>query len=378
MTDARAATKSTGKSPVNSTLKSEPDFDPNAAAGSGSGLFGLPFTAEESRLHLIPVPWEVTTSYGDGTARGPEAILQASHQVDLFDLETGKAYQQGYHLLPLSEDVAAWNQELKAKAKRVLALRENPENQAAATEASQLCSEINRGSLRLNDWVHSQATEILQKGKLAALVGGDHSTPFGLIQALCEKHKGEFGILHIDAHADLRERYQDYEHSHASIMFNVMEQLRPRALVQVGIRDFSEGEFAYIEKNPAVHTFFDTVLKRRQHRGESWQAICDEIASKLPPLVYISFDIDGLNPELCPHTGTPVPGGLSFAEALTLLATVVESGRRLIGFDLNEVAAPEGIESEWDGNVGARLLFKLCGWLVVSNPVDQQLKGAQI
>jgi agmatinase len=340
-------------------------FDPNSPASLDSGLFGLPYSAADSLLHVIPVPWEVTTSYGDGTSRGPQAILDASRQVDLFDLETGNVYRNGYYMLPISEEVEEWNEELKGKARSVLELLDDGGD--GGPQADRLRAEINRGSERLNDWVYAQAKDILAAGKFAALIGGDHSTPFGLIRALTEKHGAEFGILHIDAHADMREAYQGYEHSHASIMFNVMEKLKPRALVQVGIRDFSEGEFAYIEKNPRVFTFFDSVLKRRQHRGDSWQKICDDIVAKLPELVYLSFDIDGLSPDLCPHTGTPVPGGLSFHEVLTLFATVVENGKRIIGFDLNEVAAPEGVESSWDGNVGARLLFKMAGWLMVSN-----------
>lgn len=344
---------------------SNTSFDPSAAAGVDSGLFGLPISADDSLLHLIPVPWEVTTSYGDGAARGPEAILRASHQVDLFDIETGDVYRNGYHLLPIPEEIAALNGEFKKKAKRVLALVDEGEGESA--EAAKLRSEINRASEKVNDWVYGTAKKILASGKFPALVGGDHSSPFGLMRALSEKYAGDFGVLHVDAHADLRDAYQGYKYSHASIMFNVLGEVRPNALVQVGIRDFSPDEYALSEKDPRVFTFFDQVLKRRQHRGESWQKICDDIVAKLPKQVYISFDIDGLSPDLCPNTGTPVPGGLSFDQALTLFATVVESGRRLIGFDLNEVAEPENAESDWDGNVGARILFKLCGWLMVSN-----------
>lgn len=341
-------------------------FDPNDTALADSGLFGLPFQASESRLHLIPVPWEVTTSYGDGASRGPDAILRASRQVDLFDIETGDAYQSGWWLMPIPEDIAALGKDLKKKAKVIVAAIE--EGREDEPEPKRLQAEINAASERVNSWVHGQAKAVLAQNKVAAVLGGDHSTPFGLIRAVSESCKGDFGILHVDAHADLRDAYQGYAHSHASIMFNVMEQIGPKKLVQVGIRDFSPGEYDYIRKNEGrVHTYFDLPTKRRLNRGESWQSICDEIVAHLPKNVYVSFDIDGLNPDLCPNTGTPVPGGLSFDQALTLLATVAESGRRIVGFDLNEVAEPENAENDWDGNVGARLLFKLCGWTSVTN-----------
>jgi agmatinase len=207
----------------------------------------------------------------------------------------------------------------------------------------------------------------LAEGRIPAVIGGDHSTPYGLIQAVTEKYNGDLGILHIDAHADLRDAYQGYQHSHASIMHNVMEKVRPAKLVQVGIRDFSPGEYAYIQSNDRIKTYFDPLTKRRLNKGESWQKICDEAVAHLPKNVHISFDIDGLSPELCPGTGTPVPGGLSFDQALALFATVAESGRKIVSFDLNEVAEEENSISDWDGNVGARILFKLCGWTMVTN-----------
>ncbi|HVK60938.1 MAG TPA: agmatinase family protein [Bdellovibrionales bacterium] len=341
-------------------------FDPNSTASAESGIFGLPFGADESRLHLLQVPWEVTTSYGDGASRGPAAILRASHQVDLFDIETGDAYNAGYFLHDESPEIASMGRELKKKAKTFVEAIENGSEQESGPQKIQ--AEINAASAKVNEWVYSEAKKLLDGDRIVGLLGGDHSTPFGLIKAVTEKYKGDVGILHVDAHADLRNQYQGYHHSHASIMHNVMEKIKPAKLVQVGIRDFSPGEFEYIQKNPnRIHTYFDPLNKRRLNKGESWQKLCDEMVSHLPKNVYISFDIDGLTPDLCPNTGTPVPGGLTFDQALTLFATVAESGRRIVGFDLNEVAEPEEPESDWDGNVGARILFKLCGWTMVTN-----------
>jgi agmatinase len=137
-------------------------------------------------------------------------------------------------------------------------------------------------------------------------------------------------------------------------------------LVQVGVRDLGAAEAAYIrESGGRVVTHFDATLTRARFEGVPWMRQVERIVEGLPELVYLSFDIDGLDPTLCPHTGTPVPGGLSFAEAGALLAGVVASGRRIVGLDLDEVApGPDG--DEWDGNVGARLLYRMIGWTLRS------------
>lgn len=339
--------------------------DPSVTASYKVGLFGLPTTIDTSRVILIPVPWEVTTSYGAGTSQGPLAILKASPQIDLFDLELGRNYEQGYHMLPSPAELEKLNSELKAKALKV---REALEDRGELDASEQkLVSEVNTGCGRMADWVYQQARLHLQQNKLVAVVGGDHSSPEGLIRAVCEKYSGEVGVLHIDAHADLREAYQGFERSHASIMFNVMKAAwRPRQLVQVGIRDFCEDEYNLIQQRPDIETFFDLTLQQEQMKGASWSALTEQILSKLPKRVYISFDIDGLNPAFCPHTGTPVPGGLSFDQANFVIGQLVRSGRQIVGFDLNEVApGPDG--DEWDANVGARMLYKLCGWAAQSS-----------
>ena len=180
-------------------------------------------------------------------------------------------------------------------------------------------------------------------GKLVGVVGGDHSVPFGAIRAAAEAHPG-MGVLHLDAHADLRDAYEGFRWSHASIMFNVLRDLPAVArIVQVGIRDYSDDEDALMNANPGrLVTFFDPDLRRQLFDGEPWSRITHRIAAALPREVYLSFDIDGLDPALCPHTGTPVLGGLSFPEVSALLRAVVETGRRIVGLDLSEVAPDPG------------------------------------
>lgn len=344
-------------------------FDPDAP-GNGDGIFGLPFTPEESALVLIPVPWDATTSYGQGTARGPAAMLHASQQVDLFDRDTGRPYEHGIAMLPIHEDIVRWNQEARAAVERILTLQGSEEGHVdvsqiftgAEDNVEALTRRVNDLGRRLNDWVEAETRRWRARGKIVGIMGGDHSVPLGAIRATGKDHPG-FGLLHIDAHADLRDAYMGFTYSHASIFNNVVREVPELArLVQVGVRDFGSAEAAMIEGSGGrIVTYYESDLQRRQFTGETWDRIATEIVEKLPKEVYLSVDIDGLDPALCPNTGTPVPGGLSFAQAIHLFHRVQSSGRRIVGFDLCEVA-PGSDGSEWDANVGARVLYKLAGF----------------
>jgi agmatinase len=344
-------------------------FDPTTTVSADYGIFGLPFDEAEAKLVLLPVPWEVTTSYGAGASDGPTLIRNASEQIDLFDFETGKFYEQGLHMLQVSTALKEKNDLYKAKAQELIELRTNMSTDE--NKMNTLASDINQACIEMTTWVHKQSQKILNSNKLLGLIGGDHSTPLGAIQAVSEKHAGDFAILHFDAHADLRNAYQGLTQSHASIMYNVMTDYRkPKKLVQVGIRDFCEEEYDFIQSRADIKTFFDIALKKRMLQGETWASICDDILKELPKNVYISFDIDGLDPQFCPHTGTPVPGGLNFDQVFYLFSALKERDHQIVGFDLNEVSSGGGPldTAEWDGNAGARLLYKLCGWSILTNP----------
>jgi agmatinase len=339
-------------------------FDPSAAALPGSGIFGLPHSREEAALVLVPVPFEATTSYGGGTARAPEAILSASHQVDLFDAETGRPYEAGIHLLPMPEEIERLDRTARAAAAPVIAAGgpgDDPALQRAAARVNEACE-------RMNAWVEDQVKALLDEGKVVGLLGGDHSTALGSIAAHARRYPG-LGVLHVDAHADLRVAYEGFTCSHASVIYNASERLPEIArVVQVGIRDLSAEERAYASGSRGrVEQHLDADLWRARFEGETWAAQARRILEPLPREVYVTFDVDGLDPSLCPHTGTPVPGGLSFPEAAYLLGAVARSGRRIVGFDLVEVA-PDPAGGEWDGNVGARLLYKLAGWTLLGRP----------
>jgi len=337
-------------------------LDPDDTAGTGTGIFGLDVTPEDARVVLLPVPFEATTSYGIGASKGPAAILKASHQVELFDLETGRPYRAGICMLPIDQRVEKRNEQ----ACMLAALVQDAGGVEADEGLRADAAKVNHISSTLNRWVKGQVSKQLEAGKLVGLVGGDHATPFGAIAAHAERFPG-MGILHIDAHADLREAYQGFTWSHASIMYNVLTRVPSVSkLVQVGIRDFCEAELAFMDASEGrVVPFFDACLQRKKQSGVPWTELVQGIIAKLPKQVYISLDIDGLDPKLCPHTGTPVPGGLDFPEVTALFSALVASDRRIVGFDLNEVA-PGADGDEWDANVGARLLYKLIGFSLLS------------
>lgn len=332
-------------------------FNPNDPGITGA-LFGLPFTPETAELVIVPVPWEVTVSYHSGTARGPQAVVEASSQVDVAMKDIPDAWKLGISILPFPHTLYEESVKLREWASQHVLIP--PEKKGAGDPDLR---KINEACENLNIYIKSTTQKLLRDGKMVALLGGDHSTPLGFLRALGEKYE-RFGILQLDAHADLRKAYQGFTYSHASIMYNALKLSGVSRLVQVGIRDYCDEELDVIKRSMGrVVTYFDEDLKSRLFEGNSWSAICDSIIKDLPENVYISFDIDGLNPQLCPNTGTPVAGGLDFEQAIYLLKKLATSGRKIIAFDLNEVSPGT---DDWDANVGARLLYQLCNWMAVS------------
>ena len=340
-------------------------FDPNSVSNPHNNIFGLPFTEEEAKLVILPVPWEVTVSYGAGTARAPEHVFMASLQVDLYDPDMPEAWKQGFFMRGIDRKVLLKSDYLRKEAELFI----DYISKGDAVEANQFMTktlkDVNEGSLFLNKWVYEQTKALLDRNKLVGLLGGDHSIPLGFMKAIAEKH-GNFGILQIDAHCDLRKAYMGFVYSHASIMYNALKEVpQLKKLVQAGIRDYSQGEHEFIQQNSErVRTYFFKEICERQYEGESFKQICEELVNQLPDKVYISFDIDGLDPKLCPNTGTPVQGGFDTEQVFYLFKKITESGKKIIGFDLSEVSTSE---SGWDANVGARVLFKLCNLMIASN-----------
>lgn len=331
-------------------------FDPDAPAAQGSGIFGLTTSREDAQVVLVPVPFAATVSYGGGAEKGPAAILQASHQVDLYDWHFGRIYEAGIHLLPPDPLVVAAHGPARAAVEKMLA--EDP-----AKTPAEVVREVDAAGALVNESLRKTVEPLLDEGRIVGVIGGDHSIPFAAIAAAAARQP--IGILHIDAHADLRVAYEGLQWSHASIMHNVLASCPGvERLVQIGIRDYSEGELrASQDQGGRVVTHFDADWQERRFQGATFDQLVIEAMEVLPDCVWVSVDIDGLDPSLCPNTGTPVPGGLQFGEVAHLLKRLAASGRRIVGFDLVEVAPGA---DEWDANVAARLLYKLCGAAVRS------------
>jgi len=339
-------------------------FDPNGLGDKNANIFGLPFTTAEAEVVIIPVPWEVTVSYSAGTAKGPQAVFDASFQVDLYDPEISDAWKTGLAMDVVPAVIEEKSNTLRKKAEKYISLLEAGKHPESHPGMKKIQKKIHAACLEMNSWVKARALHFMSRNKVVGLLGGDHSTPLGMMQALAERHKS-FAILQIDAHADLRDAYEGFEFSHASIMFNALKIPQVKKLVQVGIRDFCEAEAELVKKSKGrIHCFYDRDIKNKQYNGATWASICREIVVTLPDKIYLSFDIDGLDPKLCPNTGTPVAGGFEAEQILFLVQQIVESGRTIIAFDINEVAPGK---DEWDANVGARMLYRIANLVARSN-----------
>ena len=325
-------------------------FDPDAPLTEDT-LFGLPDEPERSLVRVIPVPFGATVSYGTGCADGPAAIKAASLQVDFLDRRFGNIYNRGIWMEPIPQDLRRLSDRARAAAEPII------ERGGATPEDADALAEIDAAGNSVRAHVSARVTEALAKGKFPLVLGGEHAVSQGAIEA-CAKVHGPVGVIQIDAHMDLREAYEGMAFSHASVMHNCITRAGVVSrLVQVGIRDYCAGEQDLAEQSGVVRTYFDDDLADQLAAGTPWLDLCRQIVADLPEPVYVTLDIDGLDPACCPSTGTPVPGGLSFRELSVLLQVLADSGKRIVGADLVEVAPGP---TEWDANVGARVLYRLC------------------
>ena len=316
-------------------------FDPDDPADCDQ-LYGLPHGQDDARILVLPVPWQGTASFGMGTAHGPQAVCMASKQVDLHHpLYGDRIWQAGLSMEPTDGRFEAeWT----------------------SSDRERSPARINPISEAIDAMVESWVRACLHKEQIPALLGGEHRIAFGGIRAALAQQP-DLGVLHIDAHGDLRCAYEGFTRSHASVFYNLLQEAPETfRLVQVGLRDLGSKERDLIKSDARIRSFFDLELARAWAIGRAWTEQVEQILAALPKHVWISFDVDGLEPQLCPGTGTPVPGGLSWNQATLLLQALGASGRRIIGFDLCEVGA-----GAWDGNVGARLLYELAGATLTSH-----------
>jgi agmatinase len=331
------------------------DFDPNGVGIENGNFIGLPFNMDTADIVIYPVPWDVTVSFGAGTSLGPQNLLDASYQLDLYLEDAPDLWKKGIYFIPPSEDILQQNNKWRKKSEAYIQFLESGKKLDEGNELSNNLEEINAACSRLHSKIQADTKALLAKGKKVCLLGGEHSSPLGYIRALAELHDN-FGILQFDAHCDLRKAYEGFQYSHASIFYNVLlEVSQVKRLTQIGIRDYCEEEANMTTNDDRIKIFSDQYIKNALFEGNSYHSIIQKIIDTLPKKIYISFDIDSLDPSLCPHTGTPVPGGFSFNEVVFICQALKKSGKEIIGFDLCEVAG----NGNWDGNVGARILYRL-------------------
>lgn len=331
-----------------------------------AGIFGLGNSYESAELVLIPANWDLTTSYRSGTAQAPQKIKESSTQIDLFNIDF---YQDilayGIHMLDENKEMIKINNSLKKEVNSIQETLEMGEELNADQQKS--LKKINKASQTFNISIYNQAINCIKDNKIIGLVGGDHSSSYGLVKALVE-NIDSFGILQLDAHMDLRKAYQGFEYSHASIMKNVMDFQDISRLIQVGVRDFCQYEYNQSTFSKGhIKSYLNSDIKNSIFTGKSWDSICKKIVNNLPKNVYISLDIDVFQTQYCPNTGTPVPGGLEFDQVTYLLKKCVDAGKIIVGFDCVEV---NGDTDDINIITGSRILYHLCGQTIVSQIED--------
>ncbi len=273
-------------------------------------------TLEKARAVVLPVPYDFTTTYQGGARWGPRAILTASQNMELWDEELGATYRAGVHTLPELEPTA-------------------------------------RGPEAMAQRVEQAAGWILDQGKLPVLLGGEHSISAGAVRAAADRFHG-LSVLQLDAHADMRDRYLESPFSHACVMRRIRERVPASS---VGIRSLSEEEAEVLERHPVPMW---SVREFRALKG-NWKPILESLSDE----VFVTFDLDALDPSILPGTGTPEPGGLDWYEAVDLLQAVSRRAR-IVGFDVVELSPiPGQVASDF---LAARLTYRLIGLALARVP----------
>lgn len=274
---------------------------------------------EDCDIVILQCPYEHTVSYGGGTKLGPKGIIEASAYVEFYDDEFDKeiCYEKGI----------------------------------ATIEELDFTGKVDQMAL---DLIQNEVGKHIKNDKFVVTTGGEHTISTAPIKAHFEKYP-EMSILHFDAHSDLRDEYEGSKYSHASFMARVIEFFDPKKITQVGIRAQCKEE-ADLIKEKGVKTHYASAIRRGLH-GENWQkSVVDTLADE----IYISFDLDYFDPAILPSTGTPEPDGFLYNETLEIFREIRRQGKKIIGFDIVELAPVEGVTHP--DILAARLLYKLLNY----------------
>lgn len=325
-------------------------FDPSDIGVNNGNIYGFPYREDAAQIHILPVAWEATASFGRGCAKSYETIRQASLQLDFYD-EKGALWKTPIYMQEALGEIL--NSQAAPKAARLIYYLEN---RGQILDRMEDFDEINALSKVLNNLVEEACHDLIKEDKKIIILGGDHSVPLGLIKALNKNQS--FGILHFDAHADLRPGYQGFTYSHASIMHHARQLPNVESITSVGLRDISPKEAKIIRNDTHINAYSDKWLAAQRLNSRPFSAVIEEILKKIPKKIYLSFDVDCLDPSLCPNTGTPVPGGLSWHEIQAILDALYYSDIDIVGADLCETG-----NHPWDAQVSARILYQFIGLL---------------
>jgi agmatinase len=324
---------------------------------NGGYYFRDAMSTQEAEIVLVSAPWAVTSASGQGAAYTPDAIIDASTKVSLYDIVSQTSICGRVATAEVDYDLQELSLQLGGDAAKVVSHIEDGGTLSGDYFARKVVR-INLGFRDMHRSVGKRVFRFASKGKIVGVVGGDHSVAFGAVRSISSVYP-QMGVLFIDAHSDLRPSGKIFDYSHLSVARNIVDEIPAVSkLVQVGVRDMSREEMDFAQNHPKITMFCHEKLTAERFSGRSWGEVCDDVVAQLPDKVYISFDIDALSPECCPHTKRPVAGGMTFDEAVCLINRVAESGREIVGFDLTEIVPV--MESGVDAAVGARMLVKLC------------------
>ncbi|MBQ2365284.1 MAG: arginase family protein [Alistipes sp.] len=339
---------------------SNKEFNPNGVIPDNGNYFGFPVEPNDAALVLLSAPWDATTSMRVGSSYAPDAIIEASRRIDLYDPVSPDSWRKGVATAPIDYTIQDLSLNLHSDAERVMKLHDELGMSVLENIIyTRSLRRVNEGMAEMNKNIYAQSAEWVNKGKIVGLVGGDQSTSYGLVKAIGQKY-GEFGMLHIDSKVNLRDKFCGFDFSYASIMHDLLRDVEQiKSLVSVGVREFSPIEWQRAQENERVKLFTGQQIWSSHFEGVNWSTICNQIIAELPEKVYIALDIDGLTMDCSPHTGTIISGGLRFPEVVYLLDKLVNSGRQIVGFDLSGVVPCHN--DKVDALVAARLLFKMCG-----------------
>lgn len=334
------------------------------SSDNGGFYFRDAMSTQDADIVLVSAPWAVTSAGGEGAVYAPDAIIDASTAVSLYDVVSQTSISGRVATAEVDYDLQESSIQLGGDAAKVVSHIEDGGTLSGDYFARKVVR-INLGFRDMHRSVGKRVFRFADKGKIVGVIGGDHSVSLGAVRSISAVHPG-MGVLFIDSHSDLRPSGRIFDYSHLSVARNIVDEVaQVSKMVQVGVRDISQEEIEFAEKHPKITLFCHEQMTAGRFSGRSWSEVCDDVVAELPKKVYISFDIDALSPECCPHTKRPVAGGMTFDEAVCLINRVAESGREIIGFDLTEIVPV--MESGVDAAVGARMLVKLCAAALKSN-----------